>query len=123
MERESISSGEIYEPKTIKTAFTINGDSFVVYLFAIDLVNNEFVWLNTNKNSFNIIAANEEFDFIEKIFKYRDIFSLYDFFNLCGSVVDNIEEADLIVSDSYDNNDKDIIHSYDIERILAILNE
>ena len=78
----------------IKTAFTINGDSFVVYLFAIDLVNNEFVWLNTNKNSFNIIAANEEFDFIEKIFKYRDIFSLYDFFNLCGSVVDNIEEAD-----------------------------
>ena len=123
MERESISSGEIYEPKTIKTAFTINGDSFVVYLFAIDLVNNEFVWLNTNKNSFNIIAANEEFDFIEKIFKYRDIFSLYDFFSLCGSVVDNIEEADLIVSDSYDNNDKDIIHSYDIERILAILNE
>lgn len=45
MLRDVKDSGQVYEPKTVKTSFTIDCNSRLAYLFAIDLAANDFIWL------------------------------------------------------------------------------
>ena len=51
MLRDWDDSGQVYEPKTVKSAYLVNCESTFAYLFGIDLFTNEFVWLNVAKNS------------------------------------------------------------------------
>ncbi|MBQ8449028.1 MAG: hypothetical protein IJX27_08900, partial [Clostridia bacterium] len=51
MLRDINDSGEVFEPKTVKSSFTINCDSTYAYLFAIDLEKNDFIWLNISRES------------------------------------------------------------------------
>lgn len=49
MLRDWDDSGQVYEPKTVKSSYLVNCESTFAYLFGIDLFTNEFVWLNVAK--------------------------------------------------------------------------
>ncbi len=124
MLRDSKTSGEIYEPKTVKSSFTINCESTFAYLFALDLKTNEFVWLNVGLDSNQQIAGESAFSFLQPYFEVLDILNLGTLYEMLATeLVSSPEDADVIVSDSLKDipEGKDVVHSYDIEKITALL--
>ena len=64
MLRDEDDSGEIYEPKTVESAFLVDCESTFAYLFGIDLLKNEFIWLNLARNSNAQVAGNTPLAFL-----------------------------------------------------------
>jgi hypothetical protein len=125
MLRDRHSSGEIYEPKTVKSAFEVKGDSTFAYLFALDLEKSDFIWLNIMKDGFNHVAGATKLDFLKKYFNAVDVINLYDFFGMMATeIVSDPDSADIIVSDAEltEIKGKEIIRSYDFERIIELMN-
>ena len=127
MTRDRISSGEIYEPKTVKSAYTINANSRFAYLFAIDLETNELVWLNLSRSENRAVAGSSRFNSKKAFDPYiyaTDMFNVHDLFTyMATKVVDDPNEADIIVSDEVTIEGKKIIRSYDVEKMLYYLNQ
>ena len=125
MVRSRNDKGKVFEPKTVKTSFLINAESTYAYLFAIDLVKRELVWLNIVKNSNDIVAGDSSFNVLFNYFDLASNMNLYDFIKLCAEeVVDNPLDADVIVSDVYDGDaeNKKIIKSYSLDVITSLIN-
>lgn len=126
MLRDHLGSGEIYEPKTVKTSFTINANSMMSYLFAYDVETSDLIWLNIGADSRSRVAGCGEFSFLKRYFNTCDVMNLYDFFSMFAKeVVNHITDADLIVSDDYLVDYKEgakQIKSYDFEEILRLMN-
>ncbi len=127
MVRDKVGSGEVFEPKTVQTSYTINSDSTFAYLFAIDLQENELVWLNISKDSNLRIAGMSEFDWLEPYIYCTKHLNVYDFFHMAAEhITRRPEDADVIVSDTLisglDTEGKEIIHSYDTEKMLKYIN-
>ena len=121
MNRDILDSGEVYEPKTVKSSFKIDADSAFAYLFAIDLKKRIIIWLNIKADSRQHVAGNKDLNFLKKYFIITDTLNVYDFFKiLARNTVDSKEDADLIVSDS--SADPKYIHSYDFAKIMAYMN-
>ena len=118
-------SGEIYEPKTVASAFTVNSDSRFAYLFGIDLDKNVFVWLNTAGFSNAAVAGEMSLNFLTDLFRVTEVINMRSFFELLATeVVATPEEADLIVT----NKDAaylagvEVIREYDFERVIGLMN-
>lgn len=125
MLRDTEDSGEIFEPKTVKTSFTINCDSRFAYLFAIDLLNREFIWLNIGRDSNVNVAGTTAMNYLKSYFDVISVMNLYDFFSLMAKEkVDDISKADVVVTDKEVNvpDGVEVIHSTDVERIMALMN-
>ena len=125
MLRDAISSGEIFEPKTVTSSFLINCDSRFAYLFAIDVRSNEFVWLNIANDSQQSIAGTSSADFLKDILSSTQVLSVYDFVSMLATeVVHTPEEADVVFSDEKLTlrYGAEQIRSCDYEKILALLN-
>ncbi len=125
MLREAPSSGEVFEPKTVQTSFVINAQSTFAYLFAIDLEKMEMIWLNLASNRRQIVAGETSFAFLDRYLNATDIINVYDLFNmLATNLVDSEEEADCVVSDTYQpaNNAQQVIRSYEYDKILPLIN-
>ena len=124
MVRDKRSSGNVFEPKTVKTSFVIDSDSTFSYLFGIDLEANEFVWLNVERDSNIHVAGSSSMSFLIDYFKTVDIMSVADLFEMLATeVVSDPAEADVILSDG-EVSAKDgatVIRSCDTEKIKAIL--
>ena len=129
MMRDEKDTGEIYEPKTVKTSFRVGGDSSFNYMFAIDLVTREMIWLNIIREGNHAIAGNEKMDFLLSYLRMTDVFNVYDLFTWCGEKA-NIFDADIIVTDYQFENDKffkdalkgkEIIRSYEFDKILKYI--
>lgn len=124
MIRKSGDGGEVYEPRTVKSAFTVNCKSCSAYLFGIDLAENEFIWLNTGRDSLLHIAALEKLDFLLPYFTVTKALSLGDLFKLLAKkVVDDPMLADVALTDAdipLGEHTKRIA-SYDTEAILALI--
>lgn len=124
MLRDILDSGEVFEPKTVASSFKITSESYFTYLFAIDLKKNEFVWLNVGNDSLSIIAGLEKFEQLRKYLEIAKIINVYDFFSMMATkLVSNPEDADIIVSDNVELKNKEIIRSYDFEKVLSYLNK
>ena len=126
MTRDILDSGEVYEPKTVQSAFRVTCNSTFAYLFAVDVENRELIWLNIPRESRCKIAGDTSFHFIRKYFDITSVMNLGSFIEMCArEFVDSPEEADVIVSDSILQlrDDQQLIHSYDIEAILALMNK
>ena len=126
MFRDIEDSGEVFEPKTVKSSYTINCASRFAYLFGLDLTTNEFVWLNVANENGSSIAASDDMSFLTQYFEMTKIFNVYDFFTLmAGEVVDAPKDAEIAVTDEEIETGEStvIIRSYDTEKIIAYLNK
>ena len=100
MMRDLLDSGEVFEPKTVETAFCINGASTFAYLFGVDLRCREMVWLNLCRAGGGRIAGNTGFDFMEEYFEATKVLSVHRFFEMAATeLVSDPAEADIVVSD------------------------
>ena len=126
MIREKDDSGEIYEPKTVKTAFRVQGDGSFSYLFALDLKTREMIWLNLNISSMDAVAGTRDISVVMDYFKILEELNLSRLFaGMATEITDDPAEADVIVSDRYEEDLKEeqvLIRSCDVEKVLAYLN-
>ena len=127
MTRDIRDSGEIFEPKTVQSSFLVNCDSMFAYLFAIDLKSNEFVWLNAANESRAIIAGATDLSFLIPYFHVLETINVHSFFEMMASgITDDPAQAEVIVSDgdfSALEKDRQVIRSYDFEKLLALMNQ
>ncbi|MBR4396056.1 MAG: hypothetical protein IKT01_06700 [Eubacteriaceae bacterium] len=126
MTRDIIDSGEIFEPKTVKSSFVIDCRSTFAYLFGIDLENNDFVWLNMARDSSARVASSSSASFLRQYFNAVSVINLYSFFEMMASVtVDDPLIADVVVSDKAleVREGTEVIHSYDFDKLLALMNK
>lgn len=123
MLRDKFKSGEVYEPKTVKTSFLINAKSSYCHLFAIDLKTREIVWLNINKDSKAIVAGTESNQYLKKYMTLTEKYNIYDLFICAGTFAQTIEECvgekDLIFTpERLDFKTKaDVITLEDLEKV------
>lgn len=99
MTRDRISSGEIFEPKTVKSAFDLTVKTRQATMFALDLKNRQIVWLNKAPEA-GACAGDSDITAYLKFIDVTKLFNLKWFFeSIAGSVTANPSEADIIVSD------------------------
>ena len=126
MLRDTDDSGEVYEPKTVRSAFQINCASTFAYLFGLDLDTNEFVWLNVARESRARVAGSTPLAFLRKYFYAASVINMYDFFDMMASArVEDPAKADVIVSDQsvHHAESAEVIRSCDFDRVLALMNQ
>lgn len=126
MVREDGESGEIFEPKTVDSAFVINSDSMFAYLFAIDMKSNELVWLNVENSISAQVAGETKLDFLFDYLNMTSVINVYDLFEMMATeIVDNPEYADVVVSDEevLQKTNSDLVTSRDVEKIIAYMNK
>ena len=100
MMRDKVDSGEVFEPKTVETAYTINCDSTFAHLFALDLINHKIIWLNVSQDSMRRVGACGQFQYLTKYFDITKYINVYDLFKMKATeVISDPEEADTIVMD------------------------
>ena len=124
MLRDWEDSGQEYEPKTVKSAYRINCESTFAYLFGIDLLTNEFIWLNIAKDGNSRVAGDTTLSFLTDYFHLTEIMNMYDFFSMMAEkIVDDPMEADVIVTDHEIEGavEAEIIREYDLEKIRALM--
>ncbi|MCR5676000.1 MAG: hypothetical protein K6G16_09870 [Lachnospiraceae bacterium] len=125
MMRDVRDSGQVYEPCTVRSAFTVDTESRFAYLFGIDLDQEELVWLNIARDSWQSIAGEEQAAFLAPYFSLTDIINMRSFFEMAAAEqAESAEEAQIIVTDREIEAPEgvEVIHPYDVERMMAIMN-
>ena len=130
MLRDKEDSGEIYEPKTIESAFMVTGNSRFCYLFALDVQKCEFIWLNICRDSYLNIAGESSLNAVRDYLMMTEVINMYSFFEMMAEeIVDSPEDADVILTDKTmelpksEDHQPEIIREYDSEKTLALLNK
>ena len=126
MLRAEVDSGEIFEPKTVKTSFAVSAKGRFVYLFALDLERNEFIWLNSAEALDVRVAGAASHGFLLQLLRATEVINLYDFATMLATeVVDDPYEADVVFSDEDWELAEGVewIRSCDTERITQLLND
>lgn len=125
MLRDKEDSGEVFEPKTVKSSFIVNSPSRFCFLFALDLEKSDFVWLNCARNSGANIAGATELGFLINYINVTDILNVASFFEMMATeIVDDPNKADIV----FTNKNIDvpegiqIVREYDTERMLSLMN-
>jgi hypothetical protein len=119
MSRDILDSGEVYEPKTVRSAYTIDAKTTFAYLFAIDIADRSVIWLNVADANRHIVAGESEFSWLYDYFTLTDTMNMRKLFEYAGTVVDTVEEAELVIGDV--DTDKPLIRPYEFEKALAYL--
>ena len=125
MDRDVLASGKVFEPKTVATSFRITCDSTFAYLFGIDLKTKDLVWLNVSRDSNTRVAGTTSLDFLKEYFHASQLMNVRKLFAMLATeVVNKPEAADVIVTDEELSvaEGVEVIHSYDTDRILALMN-
>ena len=124
MIRDIEDSGQIFEPKTVASAFTVNCSSTFAYLFALDLEARDFIWLNLSRNGQTTIAGTQSLAFLTAYFDRVNIFSVYDLFALLAKdLVDTPDAAEIAVTDRSlpEGSAAKQIRSCDTDLIMGLL--
>lgn len=124
MIRSKRDSGKIFEPKTVKSSFTVNADSTMCFLFAIDLETRDFIWLNSALDSLDAIAGENAVSFATSYLKRTEVINLGTLFEMMAcEIVTDSTQADVVLSDEEEKigDGACVIHSYDFEKILSLL--
>ncbi|MCR5094687.1 MAG: hypothetical protein K6B72_12025, partial [Lachnospiraceae bacterium] len=125
MIRDVRDSGQVYEPKTVRSAFTVDCDSRSVYLFGIDIIADCFVWLNISRDSQQRVAGLDNHAWLVKYFTLTDIINVGSFFRMMASeCTESPEDAEIIVTDKEvaAPEGAEVIREYDFERIMELMN-
>lgn len=125
MLRHEQDSGQVFEPKTVKSSFTVNCDSTFAFLFAIDLARREFVWLNAARASSLHVAGLSDLAFLWPYLDAALQLDLRDLFTMMASeLTDDPAKADCVLSDREDltlRPDARQIRSCDVAQVLGLL--
>lgn len=126
MLRDTNASGKIFEPKSVESSFIINADSTFAYLFGLDLEKNDFIWLNVNRNSYAAVAGDSPLSFLLDYFFSTDVINVKSFFEMMATeIVEDPKLADIVVSDKINESEikegAKLIHSYDFEKMTALM--
>lgn len=146
--RSKLNSGEIYagyqnkenfntkawDPKNIEMQFKVYGDSRACVAFAIDIQNREVIILNQIIDSDDQVVRPSGFKTIEKYLQsnYLDV-NVGMIAECRGDLADNPMDATVVLDDTYvpviseDPDDIDpvkqtIIRSYELEKLVALVN-
>ena len=125
MTRDRDDSGEVFEPKTVKSSFTVTCPSTFAYLFGIDVKTREFVWLNMARDSRERIAGETSMSFLRDYLEIAEVINLGDFaWDLATEAVEDPSEADVVFSDKDEplREGAEFIRSCDMERLIQLLN-
>ena len=126
MFRSAISSGEVFEPKTVQTSITCSCDSTYAHLFAIDLLTNEIVWLGLGADNNAIIAGETDVNYLNSYLSVCEKFNYYNFFKMLATeIVSTPEEADVVVSDNVEQVKEGalLIKSSDTAKVIELMNQ
>lgn len=129
MLRDGFNSGEVYEPKTVQTAFNITSDSTFCALFAIDLQTREMIWLNQNVNSNARCSFTENNSWVKKYINLAQYLNVYKLFENVGERVNDpkecVGEDDYIITkepiDTNFDTRANIITAYTTEKIMSFI--
>jgi len=129
MLRDKFNSGEVYEPKTVQTAFNITSDSTYCALFAIDLQSREMIWLNQNVDSNARCSFTEDNSWVKKYLNLAKYLNVYKLFENVGDRVNDpkecVGEDDYIITkepiDISFITDATIITAYTTEKIMSFI--
>lgn len=123
-------SGEIFEPKTVKTSYSITGATTRTDLFAIDLFAKEVVWLNVNMDS-TINVAGSDLGYLSRYFNTARVLNLYDVFSNLGvsqvndinDILNNATENDILALPEYPEFETkaEVITPLDTDKIIKYL--
>ena len=128
MLRDIDDSGKVFEPATVQSAFVVNCASRAAYLFALDLQDPAFIWLNLGERSMQNVAGMGDVEFLLKYLHITDVFSVRDLAMLLASeVVATPEEADAVFADASAEElglreGQELIRPRDTARLLELLN-
>lgn len=125
MLRDIDDSGQVFEPKTVQSSFWVEGDTTFNCLFAIDLDERDFVWLNVDLDSSSKVAGANMLTFLKKYLNVTDVINVKDLFTmLATNLVADSALADVVVSDKpvATKPNAQVVHSYDWEVITKYLN-
>ena len=126
MLRDFEDSGQVFEPKTVRSAFTVNCQSTFAYLFGIDLKTNDFIWLNAARNGSEQVAGEMSAGFLIDDFHMTDVMNVYRFFEMMAAeLVSDPAAAEVIVTDKDMTvpEGAELIREYDFERMMALMNQ
>lgn len=103
MMRESMSSGEVYEPKTVRHAYKLTQDTYSSVPFVLDLKTRELVWFDTAlmpARSYNYNVHNNKDKFITalKHLVLGSAMTVEKLASLVGEIVEDEEEATLVLN-------------------------
>lgn len=125
MSRDVNDSGQVYEPKTVQSAYIIDTPSTFAYLYAIDVQKRQLVWLNMARASTSIVAGATKLDFLLDYMNATDVINVHSLFTMLATeITENPADADVVVSDA-EVQLKDgatQIKSYDTDKILPLIN-
>lgn len=129
MLRDRFNSGEVYEPKTVQTAFNITSDSTFCALFAIDLQTREMIWLNQNVDSNARCSFKEDNSWVKKYINLAQYLNVYKLFENVGERVSDpkecVGEDDYIITkepiDTNFDTKANIITAYTTEKIMSFI--
>ncbi len=128
MLRDIDDSGKVFEPATVQSSFVVNCASSAAYLFALDLQDPAFIWLNLGERSMQNVAGMGDVEFLLKYLHITDVFSVRDLAMLLASeVVTTPEEADAVFADASVEelglrDGQELIRPLDTARLLELLN-
>ncbi len=124
MMRDTRDSGQVFEPKTVESSFVIDADSTSAYLFGIDLLRREFVWLNMANRSEMHIAALQNASFLLDYFHITEHMNVGKFFEwMAKEVVSDPMDADIVLAthEVPHREDAEVIRRFEYEKILKYL--
>ena len=125
MLRDMEDSGKVFEPKTVTSAYFIDCDSTFAYMFAIDVFENQIIWLNVARDSSVTIAGTTKLTFLVDYLNMTDVINMYDLFTmLSAKIVSSPLDADYVVTDEEVEikEGATLIRSYDTDKILPLIN-
>ena len=125
MMRDGKDSGEVFEPKTVASALTVDCASTFAYLYAIDVERRQIVWLNVSRQSNEIVAGQTSLGFLLDYLNATDVINVYTLFEMLASeLVDDPTQADVVVTDEQVEIKEGavLIRSFDNDKILPLIN-
>ena len=133
MIRKEPMNGEIFEPKTVQTSFRIDSDSTYCYLFAIDLLKREMIWLNVNRNGNYHVAGESQMAWLKGYFEMPEVFSVHDLYTAAATqITDDPKQADVLVlgmeqslrgfgTDNGSHREQTTVKAWDVEKMFQLL--
>jgi hypothetical protein len=115
---------KVWAPNNIAMQVQAKGESRTFIAFAIDVENHELIIVNQMMESVSQVTSPQVLKNFAEIFEPDFLtFNMYRIASLRGQVVDTVEDADVVLSDTYVGTAQQrVIKSIEAENLIALFN-